>query len=75
MVSILFTSKQKSYKGAFNNYVDKKGGRGGQQKVHACPPRREGGLWMSTWTKIEKKSMANDYEVSSDLRMQYIEDG
>ena len=25
-------------RGAFNNYVDKKGGRGGQQKVHACPP-------------------------------------
>ena len=24
--------------GAFNNYVDKKRGRGGQPKVHACPP-------------------------------------
>ena len=26
-------------KGAFNNYVDKKRGRGGQPKVHACPLR------------------------------------
>ena len=25
-------------KGAFNNYVDKKRGMGGQPKVHACPP-------------------------------------
>ena len=25
-------------KGAFNKYVDKKRGRRGQQKVHACPP-------------------------------------
>ena len=24
--------------GAFNNYVDKKRGRGGQPKVYACPP-------------------------------------
>ena len=30
------------YKGAFNNYVDKKKGRGGQPKVHAYPPRGEG---------------------------------
>ena len=30
-------------RGSFNNYVDKKGGRGGQQKVHACPPRGGGG--------------------------------
>ena len=31
-------------KGAFNNYVDKKRGRGGQPKVHACPPRGGGAL-------------------------------
>ena len=24
--------------GAFNNYVDKKRGRGGQPKIYACPP-------------------------------------
>ena len=30
--------------GAFNNYVDKKGGRGGQPKVHVCPPRGRGPL-------------------------------
>ena len=30
-------------KGAFNNYVDKKRGRGGQPKVHACPPGGRGG--------------------------------
>ena len=29
--------------GAFNNYVDKKGGRGGQPKVHTFPPRGGGG--------------------------------
>ena len=29
-------------KGAFNNYVDKKRGRGGQPKVHACPLRGGG---------------------------------
>ena len=28
-------------KGSFNNYVDKKGVREGQQKVHACPPRAQ----------------------------------
>ena len=29
--------------GAFNNYVDKKRGKGGQPKVHACPLRGVGG--------------------------------
>ena len=30
-------------KGAFNNYMDKKRGRGGQPKFHACPLRGVGG--------------------------------
>ena len=35
----IFKTTHISYpKGAFNNYVDKKRGRGGQPKVHACPP-------------------------------------
>ena len=44
-VQILIWRKEnkKRNKGAFNNYVDKKGGRGGQLKVHACPPRGGGG--------------------------------
>ena len=36
-------SYAKNSKGSFNNYVDKKRGRGGQSKVHACPPRGKGG--------------------------------
>ena len=30
-------------RGAFNNYMNKKRGRGGQPKVHACPLRGRGG--------------------------------
>ena len=37
-VSVLFKLEPSIFAlGAFNNYVDKKRGRGGQPKVHACP--------------------------------------
>ena len=51
--------------GVFNNYVDKKGGRRGQQKVHACPPRGgEGGSVDVHVDKRYRRIMANDYEKS-----------
>ena len=34
IVGSVYVESSLSDKGAFNNYVDKKGGRGGQQKVH-----------------------------------------
>ena len=54
-------------KGSFNNYVDKKGGRGGQQKVHACPPRGGGSLDVHVDNNLKEKYrtiMANYYEKS-----------
>ena len=55
--------------GAFNNYVDKKEGRGGQQKVHACPPRGGGGGVSrcprgQKFAKRYRRIMANDYKKS-----------
>ena len=83
-VQILIWRKEnkKRNKGAFNNYVDKKGGRGGQLKVHACPPRGGGGYQDVHVDKKLKENyrriMANDHEKSyytSSFRcMQYIKD-
>ena len=39
---IIKSRQERIYLGAFKNYVDKKSWMGGQQKVHACPPRVEG---------------------------------
>ena len=39
VVKLQLSLFHKIAKGAFNNYVDKKRGRGGQPKVYACPPR------------------------------------
>ena len=70
------------HKGSFNNYVDKKKGRGVSKKSTLVHP---GGRGVSgcprgqKFAKSYRRIMAYDYEklhllFSSDLRMQYIED-
>ena len=57
-------------KGPFNNYVDKKRGREGQQKVHSCSSRGGEGVSLecSRGPKFEKKSKYfRKYFVQIDL--------
>ena len=44
---------EKLNKGAFNNYVDKERGRGGQPKVHTCLP---GGGWVISFVRSKRAS-------------------
>ena len=55
--------------------MDKKGGRGGKPKVHACPRRGGGSLSVHVDKNLKKRYrriMANDYD--RKVLLQYIED-
>ena len=81
-IKIKNSYKMYLHKGAFNNYVDKKGGRGGSAKSPRLSTQGGGGsLDVHVDKKLKenyRRIMANDHEKSyytSSFRcMQYIKD-